>query len=520
MAKVNFELVQAAIPNPQRGYCSKTEYARCDLARPAAELRAIAHLMDSLDWVDRAVEHDGALYVQTDYRVPWLVQERAFRAALAIARREVTATLDVLTTQTPEKSVRPTYSAEYVSYHKGASASVRGTRVGDVTYCNGGTYLMPEGHYGPGFAVHPVEDGRLQGYFVTSDRYDRKPETLAAALLATVLPGAGIGACHEMSYHEFDLEVDAEALADHAVAAYRAASTMIVKFRRECGQAQWGGKPSVFTDEDDAARDWLLAQVRAGATIDRVRRVGASYNDCDGVCEFTLSDGTPLAHYIVTRLQNSEAVLPLGYPFDHSRQPDEPLVPLVYNPKLDKELVAPRTRCVPFQAFQSYCAHRRRDGDRECAHPTGGGDYCGAGYCPITSQVYAEDVGSYGLDFRDDPAFDDHDWERDSMVRALHRNTERSYAWRAAGEDAVLAIVNQVIHAKYGMGIECHLYGPENMRAVRQGIADGWLVVEQEMPDFGVVVKLSESTIAKVEEQRAARAAQIAEAGKVTADAG
>lgn len=503
MAKVNFERVQARIPIPRRGYLSVQDYARCDLALPSAELRAIAGLMRTLAWIEEAVEHDGALFVKISYGTPWLVQERAFHTALGTARRLLAKAIDTLRNGDIPESVKPRHVEKHVSSHRGASTGVRGTTVGNVTHFDGGMYLMPDGHYGTGFAVHDSGDG-LEGYFVTSDRYDHKAEILAAALLRSVLPEAGIGECQETSYHQMSIGRDVPRLADTAVACYNVASATIRTFGTEIGQLQWKGAPSVFLDEDNAARDMLVAEMRAGATIERRLLEDARYNDCDGVCEFTLSDGTPLPHYIVTRLQNAETILPLGHPFNH-RKHGEPLVPLVYNPKVDQALLAPAERSVPFQAFQSYCSHRRYDNDHECAHRTGGGEYCSAGRCPITVQVYAEDVGRYGMDFREDPAFEDEDWEHDPMVRALHRNTERSYAWRAAGENAVMAVVNQVVHAKYALGVDRHLYGNENMRAVRQAVADGWLVVDQEMPGFGTVVRLSESTIVKVEEQRAAR---------------
>src|SRR3546814_7209139 len=72
------------------------------------------------------------------------------------------------------------------------------------------------------------------------------------------------------------------------------------------------------------------------------------------------------------------------------------------------------------------------------------------------------------------PAFDDANCERDTLVRPIHPNTTRSSAWRSAGVQQVEAVVNQVLHAKYRLGIEGgrYLFGAENERAVRQAIAE------------------------------------------------
>src|SRR3546814_9247689 len=80
-------------------------------------------------------------------------------------------------------------------------------------------------------------------------------------------------------------------------------------------------------------------------------------------------------------------------------------------------------------------------------------------------------------------------------------NTTRSSAWRSAGVQQVEAVVNQVLHAKYRLGIEGgrYLFGAENERAVRQAIAEGYLVLDQEMPGFGLVVQGSASLISDIE---------------------
>src|SRR3546814_10250203 len=67
-----------------------------DLALPAGELRAIAGVLDTLPWIEQAAEDGGALYIRLSYDKAWLLQERAFHAALTIVRRLVAASLERL----------------------------------------------------------------------------------------------------------------------------------------------------------------------------------------------------------------------------------------------------------------------------------------------------------------------------------------------------------------------------------------------------------------------------------------
>src|SRR3546814_158845 len=188
---------------------------------------------------------------------------------------------------------------------------------------------------------------------------------------------------------------------------------------------------------------------------------------------------------------------------------DAPTVPLVSYPKVDAAALVGRSECVRFQAFQSYCPQRRRDGDNECAHNLSRSYRCSEETCPIVTQVYVEDGGrlGYGTSFEEEPAFDDANCERDTLVRPIHPNTTRSSAWRSAGVQQVEAVVNQVLHAKYRLGIEGgrYLFGAENERAVRQAIAEGYLVLDQEMPGFGLVVQASASLISDIEGRMRAR---------------
>jgi len=504
MAKVNFERIRARIRDQRFGGVHEQDWARCDLALPVYEIRAVACVLDTAPWIAQAVELDCALHVRIDHDTLWIAQERSFHAALGIARRLVTDALQHLRTNAPEPSPEPYLLNAYVSDHRGAMAPLAG---------GGGTFLMPEGHYGPGFAIEETEDREIKGYFLSSDRYDDSARPLAAALLGRLFPELRIAHWDRLaSWGEIDIGADPRtvdalmrhnALRDHAAACHAMASALIARMRSALEDLQWDGAPSVFTTEDDDARNWLLDRMKTGERIKRTWRADAEYDDIDGSFIHTLSDGTLLAPHIVTRLENAGAILPEGYPFDHHRGPDEDPAPLLLSDRMPRAANDPRKDSVPFQAFQSHCAHRRHD-YQECVHPTQGGDTCCASVCPLVTQIYAEDVGRYGRGFGDDPAFATDDWERDHEVYAIHPNTRRSYAWKASGEQAVLALVNLLVIDTYSLGIPRRLFGSENMRAVRQAIAEGWLVQEEEITGLGIVARLSERTVAMVDEQVAA----------------
>jgi len=496
MAKVTFELVKAAVPDRYRRHSWAREYARCDLARPASELTIIAELMSTLPWLENAVQRDGSLYFSLQHDQSWLIQKRALHAALAIARRHVGETLTTLTTDTPAKAVEPYFIHQFALHHRSAYAHVAG---------GGGTWMMPDGHYGAGFAVDEMEDGSFFGYFLTPHTYRDSNRVLAASLLACILPEAGIGQVYTMSYNEIDIARNVPGLADHAVMAYSAAEQLIRAYKNEISALQWGGAPSAFLEEDDDARDLLLEQVRAGATITRTVREETDHDDYGGAMAYELSDGTPLAPHLVQRLINADIVRPLGWPLDCRREPGAPLAPLVFNPKVEASALTGRKSCVRFRAFQSYCPQRRHDNDGECAHPASRSDTCSEETCPITIQAYSEDVSLYGRGFADDPAFEEADWERDPLVRAIHPNTERSFAWRAAGEQALEAVVNQVLHSHFQLGVKRHLFGSENMAAVRKAIDESYLVLDEEMPGLGVIVKASDDLVRKVEMAKASQ---------------
>lgn len=494
MAKIVFESVQMELKG--RYFGSRDEYARCDLARPEAELSVLAMLINSLPWIEFAFALDGALYIKLDYRHCWDIQERAFHKILNIARKTYAEAIEDGKTVPIEETVKPSLLDEPGCYYSGAHTYVKTE--------NGGSKVMgmPKGTYSTGFAIIEKDDGTIDGYYVTCERYNHDKEDMAAAVLNVMLPEAKIGLRNSQSYGQISVGHNVDRLADYAVHAYKIAYGMSERFKAKVEELQWKGQPSRYLDEDNDARDLILDEMMKGARVLREKRESSGYNDADGQFIYSFEDGRPIPHYLIIRLAEAYLINVEGWPnFDRE---DDHIKPLVVSDKLDKTLVKPRENSVYFKAFESYCRHRRHDDDYDCVHPCSRGEYCSAEACPLVTQVYTKEEG---YSSREDPAFESGDWDRDVQVFAHHPNTHRSYAWRAAGQDAVYAVVNQVIGSKFQLGIDRFLFGSEHMRAVKAAIAEDLLVVDEEMPDFGIVVKLSEKTLKMIEDNQRQREA-------------
>lgn len=89
------------------------------------------------------------------------------------------------------------------------------------------------------------------------------------------------------------------------------------------------------------------------------------------------------------------------------------------------------------------------------------------------------------------------DW--DTPVVAIHRNTERSFAWRAAGEARIAVIVNAVAQA-WSIGAN-YLAGQGVQLAVRDAVALGHLEVVEETA-LGPIVRLASKHREAMERQR------------------
>ena len=251
MARINFERIEARIRTSNDPYGTHREWARCDLARPAGELRVLAGLINSLAWTSGAVESDGALHIALDHDLSWLVQERAFHGILPIARKIMTETLEILRSEEIPEAYEPQIINEFVLCPRGPHAyPVKNL-----------TAVMPEGCYKTGFLVMVENEKPPVGFYLTSERYSDERRNLATDLLALMFPGYGIKANEGTDRGHVLMDRAPDRLRDYAAACYVAAYSMIEKFRREVESLEWKGKPSVFTNEDNDARDWLLKDI-------------------------------------------------------------------------------------------------------------------------------------------------------------------------------------------------------------------------------------------------------------------
>ena len=365
-----------------------------------------------------------------------------------------------------------------------------------------GSYVMPEGHYGPGFVVHPSAKG-LFGYFLMSNgNYDHVTRPLAASILAMILPQAGVGDCMTQSYSQMPIANPIPELRDHGAAAHRMATDLIAMFKAKMHALPFEGRPSTFLEEDDDARDALAARMAAGATITWERLKDAKYHDRDGNWDYRLDDGEMLSREIVDRLRNTDVILPEDGKYGQSHV-------LVINPKHTTRTLSPRDNAVSFNVFQDYCSYRRHpdDGCGECVNAKNGSysNYCQSRSCPITTQVYSGEEESHGVRrFHDDPAFDDHqlDTKNDPLITADHRNTERSFAWKAAGRGRIAAVINQVLNAHYSHGAPM-LLESHHARSIEDAVQQGYLEIDRRM-EIGIIARPTPALLAQIEAQRIA----------------
>lgn len=495
MTKINFHLKSMRLPqSPSIGSMFETEYAQCDLALPAKELAAIANLLFHVPWIEGATEYEGNLYIKPIYDVSWAAQERAFHQVLTIARKIVAESINRLNAGSWPESKRPELS-DSGAYCRRCHATIVEYEDNIGTFVS---YEMPEGVYGPGFVVHKHKDGVLRGHFLTGT-YEREKAVLAANLLNIINRNVETNVDQRRGF-EILVKQDSQELQDCATACMQEAYAIIQQIKSQVEALEHKGDPSVFTTEDNDARDILVDMVMRGAKIEREYQDSSS--DYSGDIVYTIGDEN-LPEHIVQRLINANIVEVDDWRLE-SRKPDEPLRPLVFNPKEKAGQRDERRSTVRFKAFESYCRYRRYDSDAECAHKDSGySQICKSGSCPILTPIYKNDVGRYGNMFDNDPAFNDNDYEHDPLMRADSPNTEKSYAWKAAGENAVHAVINQVLHSHYKLGVGRHLFGYEHKNAMNKAKELDYLELE-EMPGLGIVASPTENLIKIFEAQRQA----------------
>lgn len=511
MSRIEFGMADGRMLHPRYGMCHSYEYIRCDLARPAAELQAIAVLLSSTQCVRSAMEIDATLYVESDYRVPYLLQERSLHAVLTIARQVLAEGLAAL----PEEVLKPTPRAERNDdvYCRGASTYVTGNDGHSLV-----KYAMPRDHYGPGTLLLERDDV-VEGHFLSSSSYSREDQRLALPLLMMQAPGAGIVPTSKDARAEFLVSSPFEGLEDVASACMRIAGGMLLAMKSRVQKLQYEGNASAFLDEDNDARDVLLSMMSQGETLERAlndqERPG--YGDTEPRFRYWFRDGTEAAPHLVQRLLAASLIQPEDGEWGISTT-------IVAADGIGADDLQPRVQSVSFDLFQQACRFRRHpdDGERECASPGhhGYNSYCQCESCPLLDRVYEKENGERFYRDRpidEDPAFEFHllDMRPDPMMVARHPATRRSAAWRHAGTDRMHGIVNQVLGAHYAYGIPMHVEAIHDA-AVDQAVAEGWLTVTQRS-GIGSVAKVTDRLLGEVARQRQERETHAA-ARRVTAD--
>ncbi|MFZ3482220.1 hypothetical protein [Sphingomonas sp. 3-13AW] len=500
MSKIIFSKVEKGLPHPMYDLHHSREFIRCDLARPKAELEAIAALMTTVVWIEDPMVLDATLYISSRYNVPFEFEERALHPLLKIARdvlAEGTAALPVELTkpwQRPEpcKDLWCPRPSAYVSAPEDPQKLVK--------------YAMPAGCYEPAMLVSEIE-GRFVGFFLTSDRHSRPEKKLAASLIALSTPEARVEPTPEHVHGDVYVGNPIDGIEGIGAACLKVAIGTIAAMKDRVRRLLYEGHPSAFLDEDNDARDVLLSLMAEGATLECTPAEDRSddFFDLEPYARYRFADGTEAPYHLVQRLRQAGLVHPADGEWGRSST-------FVAADCLRKSALQPRSEAVSFDLFQSGCRFRRYpdDGERECSAPNRGGCNadCMAEYCPLLKRVYEAE---YGDSFRrfgslvDEPAFEFHhlDQRPDPLMAAIHPNTRRSFAWRNAGSDRMFGIINQVLgsHLTYGVPL---LVEALHEAAVDRAVAEGWLAVDDRNA-LGAVVRVTDKLLGEVDRQREAR---------------
>lgn len=239
------------------------------------------------------------------------------------------------------------------------------------------------------------------------------------------------------------------------------------------GSLPWEGQDSLFEEAFSDARDTLLGRLAAGAALD------GQWLGHDEVA--ATIDGAPVEPVAALRLLQRRIEL---LEFEQNLPRGQFRARLKPGVKLDDRTLHPRKFTVSFRAFEEHCEHRQHWSEHECLHRNGTPDRCGVASCPRVSAVYHQEA-TYGSG---DPHFNQYGDDWDTQVVANHRNTERSFAWRAAGEARVAVIVNIAAEA-WSMGAN-YLVARGEEPAAREAVVLGHLEVIEETA-LGPIVRLA-----------------------------
>lgn len=439
-----------------------TDCLRCDLARPADELKVLAAIV-SAAYVFDAWVIDAALHLRLhsgDCDAPEVVERLArwhvdaARAALA----QVLSAPDPLSASLLA-SPRTWPDAVQLELHRTPDR-----------------YDVPEGYGGEACFVHVEDEGGLPVSWYIHDY--TTPRGLPEAVAGMV----GLLCGRSAQTEEWPLRISVErrhfdfnTAWNFANAALRMAKAALAAGKARIKALPAKGEPSMFTPEDNDARDILLAAVVVGASVDVV----VPENRDGWICTL---QGEPVPEYLVRRLLSARWLESTERGWSTATS----FVLSGYAPKATPRQLAPREHAVSFAAFASWCRYKGHTDDaRECGHPKKwDADNCGVHGCPLVTPVYRHEVSSAD----EDPVFGWTDESLDVMVTADDVRTERSAAWRAAGRQRVEAIVNLVAgsYLRYNASFICD---EALAKAAREAVEQGHLEIVEETT-LGPIVRL------------------------------
>lgn len=421
MAKVNFTFMESDREKPI--YKRQEETLKCDLAKPSSYLNILAILFGTLPWIEKAYVEDCVLCVEFSYMSTKTTRVRAAQNILPVLRNLIDEALNSWDPENiPKKN--PPYFVEIKKYKSCFSVTKAYIRDSQLQLA----FIKPAKDFEVRFGIHKSDEKDVhEGYYVTNDEKQYSP--LAVALMQHFIPEAGIRKINTLSYMEIEIENPVEGLADKAVKCYEISKKLNLELNKILENLEKQGAPGAFYEEDNDARDLLAEEIVKGKRIISQKVPADLENEYDTGRRYFDEEGEEMPWHIVTRLLNANLLQPENYPF-HKREENGNLI-FTLNEKYKKKDLNPRSASVNFQDFRGSCRYRqyREDSGSECSHRNASYNCC-ATSCPLVNIVYHEEYDSMYHDFEDEMPGDYED-EKFNVI-AIHKNTERSYAWQYA----------------------------------------------------------------------------------------
>lgn len=527
-----FRLVPIRTADPN--YRHSTEAYTCDLALPPLTMQAIAFLVSVGHSIDSWICDGRIFFKPSAFHIPLHVLERHIWRKIQMARTVLSETIEDMS----DEGLRAKALAEPALFREPAPA-VDGANgaltlsVSEREYGKDQEMIFGERRYvlasdqcsRPAALVSAPNDGRLCIRFQYDTFYHGHDLHRLASLFLQSLSGLPVIKRREKDRvwsthfaqdgravqfapsHLMIASVDEVAIDRFAGAALSLARHARFEMQQRIHDMPFRGSLSCFEEEDNDARDILLERLAAGETIEC-----RSADDAHGERHDCTISGEEIPDYLVSRLLSSELLQ------CDDRNDDMTTYRLHPRKQVGHKDLHPRDHAVSFRSFEERCRWRRYDRSdyRECLHhDTYNCERCSASTCPVVTPAYeAESDSIWAIaQIEYDPFFEDQSCDDDVPVVAYHSNTERSWAWRAAGELAEFAIVNEVLSSWINFG--AGFLVSNNLAAAHRAVANGWLCIDNTL-SVGLVLKPSAKTMAAYEKSiREGKPAEVS--AKITA---